>query len=124
MRTIETMTADVVMAFVRHHKSDDLPSLVTEVHAVMAEIDKSGRPAEPFVPVDESKRFDHLTCLQCGKETTLLERHLRKAHDITPQQYRVTYSLPADYPMVTQEFSLRRSEIAKSHGLGRSNSAE
>jgi predicted transcriptional regulator len=37
---------------------------------------------------------------------------------MTPEQYRVRWGLPADYPMVAPNYAAKRSELAKKMGLG------
>jgi len=34
-----------------------------------------------------------------------LKRHLRTAYDMSPEQYRARWSLPADYPMVAPSYA-------------------
>ena len=50
----------------------------------------------------------------------MLKRHLATTYHMTPQQYRERWGLPSDYPMVAPDYAARRSELAKSCGLGRS----
>ena len=50
---------------------------------------------------------------------TMLKRYLRSRYDLTPEQYRTKCNLPSDYPMVAPDYSKRRSDFAKSIGLGR-----
>ena len=38
---------------------------------------------------------------------------------MTPDAYRQRWGLPADYPMVAPDYAVKRSELAKSFGLGR-----
>jgi hypothetical protein len=40
-------------------------------------------------------------------------------YDLTPEAYRQKWGLPADYPMVAASYAAKRSELAKSIGLGR-----
>jgi ROS/MUCR transcriptional regulator protein len=66
----------------------------------------SGHPSErgaddSAVPIDRSAFRDHITCLECGKRTQLLVIHLRRAHEITPNEYRSKWDLPDTYPMET-----------------------
>jgi predicted transcriptional regulator len=49
----------------------------------------------------------------------MLKRHLRTTYDMSPQDYREKWGLPADYPMVAPNYAARRSEFAKRIGLGR-----
>ena len=45
-----------------------------------------------------------------GQEVTTLKRHLRAAHDMTPEQYRAKWDLPAHYPMVAPEYAKLRTK--------------
>ncbi len=62
---------------------------------------------------------DYLICLEDGKKLKMLKRHLRTTYDMSPQDYREKWGLPADYPMVAPNYAARRSEFAKQIGLGR-----
>jgi len=52
-----------------------------------------------------------------GRTYKSLKRHL-STNGITPNEYRDRYGLPSNYPMVSPAYSARRSELAKSLGLG------
>lgn len=73
----------------------------------------------PAVPVEESVGPDFIICLEDGVKLKMLKRYLRSQHNMTPEEYRAKWGLPADYPMVAPDYSERRSELAKSQGLGR-----
>ena len=49
----------------------------------------------------------------------MLKRHLRTTYNLTPDEYRAKWGLPADYPMVAPNYAAQRSEFAKKIGLGR-----
>lgn len=74
----------------------------------------------PAVPIEESVHYDHLVCLEDGKQLKVLKRYLRERFNMTPEEYRERWGLPEDYPMVCQEYSEKRSGIAKDQGLGKS----
>lgn len=40
-------------------------------------------------------------------------------YNLTPEEYRAKWALPADYPMVAPDYAAQRSEFAKRIGLGR-----
>ena len=49
----------------------------------------------------------------------MLKRYLRSRYDMSPEDYRRKWNLAADYPMVAPAYANRRSEFAKSIGLGK-----
>ncbi len=64
-------------------------------------------------------RPDYIVCLEDGEKYRMLKRHLRTAHDITPDDYRKRWELPGDYPLVAPKYAELRSKLAKKIGLGR-----
>jgi predicted transcriptional regulator len=48
----------------------------------------------------------------------MLKRHLKASFNLTPDQYRQRWGLPADYPMVAPRYAKQRSTMAKKIGLG------
>jgi len=62
---------------------------------------------------------DHLICLEDGKHVTMLKRHPRTAHSLTPELYRAKWSLPPNYLMVAPNYAKLRSGLAKEAGLGK-----
>ena len=69
--------------------------------------------------MSRSVHEDHLVCLEDGKKLTMLKRYLRSRYDMSPEDYRRKWNLAADYPMVAPAYANRRSEFAKSIGLGK-----
>ena len=85
---------------------------------------KAGEPVappqgEPAVPVRQSVKADHLVCLECGQKFSMLKRHLRTDHQLTPEEYRQKWELPGSYPVVAPDYAKMRSGLAKKIGLGR-----
>lgn len=64
-------------------------------------------------------RDDHIICLEDGKKFKTPKRHLRNKYNMTPDEYRAKWGLPADYPMIARSYSEGQSSLAKSIGLGR-----
>jgi len=62
---------------------------------------------------------EFLVCLEDGRKFKSLKRHLRAKYDMSPEQYRAKWGLPADYPMVAPTYAAQRSAFAKKIGLGR-----
>ncbi|MCY1176521.1 Transcriptional regulatory protein ros [compost metagenome] len=48
----------------------------------------------------------------------MLKRHLMTHYQMTPEQYRAKWNLPADYPMVAPNYAEQRRTLAKKIGLG------
>lgn len=66
-----------------------------------------------------SVRGDKIQCLEDGTWHTMLRRYITRKYKMTPEQYRMKWGLPDDYPFVAPNYALRRSDIAKNSGLGR-----
>ena len=117
------LTAQIVSAHVANNpvSPDSLPGLIQQVYKTLASIGGAPPTAErpvPIVPVKKSVCPDHLVCLIDGKKLKMLKRHLKTAYNLTPEQYRERYDLPADYPMVAPNYARHRSSLAKRIGLG------
>ncbi|MDQ2762651.1 MAG: MucR family transcriptional regulator, partial [Pseudomonadota bacterium] len=52
-----------------------------------------------------------------GKPYKALRRHLT-TNGLTPEQYRERYNLRSDYPMVSENYSAARRDMALRIGLG------
>ncbi len=119
------MTTDIVASFLTHNSvpAENVPEMIKSVHATMKEISgdtpKPEPKAKPAVPISKSVHDDYIVCLEDGKKLKMLKRYLRSQYDMSPEDYRRKWGLPADYPMVAPNYSRRRSEFAKEIGLGR-----
>lgn len=120
------LSADIVCAYVSHNALSvtDLPKLIADVHSALRGLHSTGvqEPVEelkPAVPVRKSVAPDYIICLEDGKKFKSLKRHLRTHYDLSPEEYRDKWGLPADYPMVAPNYSATRSRLAKDNGLGR-----
>ena len=119
-----TLSVDIVSAFVSNNPvpPPELPGLIAKVHATLSELSQpTSAPAEdlrPAVSVRRSVQPDFIVCLEDGKKFKSLKRHLRTHYNLTPDEYRQKWSLPADYPMVAPNYAAARSSLAKSMGLG------
>ncbi len=123
--TLIEMTADLIAAYVskNHVRAAELPELISTVHASLAGMGNAPvaepEPAKlvPPVSIKKSVTDDYLISLEDGKQYQSLKRHLSK-RGLTPTEYRAKWGLPHDYPMVSPAYAARRSELAKSIGLG------
>lgn len=120
------LTAEIVAAYVSTHvvPGAELPTLIADVHSalnnatapapVIAPIEKP----KPAVSIRKSVQNDQITCLECGGAFKSLKRHLMTHHNLSPEDYREKWDLPADYPMVAPAYAEARSRLAKEIGLG------
>lgn len=123
---VRNHTRDIVCSYVAHNSimPADLPGLISSVYSAMGGLGGTApaaapAPPTPAVSVRTSITPDHLVCLHCGLKFKSLKRHLMRHHSQTPEQYRATFGLRADYPMVAPNYSAVRSGLAKQSGLGR-----
>lgn len=120
------MTADVVAAYVGNNTlaTDQLAEVIQAVYGSLRGLETqtaepAPEPLKPAVPIRRSVNPDYLICLEDGKRLKMLKRHLRTTYNLTPDEYRARWGLPADYPMVAPQYAAQRSEFAKKIGLGR-----
>jgi predicted transcriptional regulator len=125
-----SMTTDIVAAHVTNNQVEvaDLPKVIKQVYSALAEI-CGQRPAlgdrpEPAVSVKKSITDDYIVCLEDGKKLKMLKRHLKTAYNMSPEQYRERWGLPADYPMVAPNYAKQRSGLAMKIGLGRKRKSQ
>ena len=116
------LTAQVVSAFVSNNSTPaaELSTIIKSVAASFTRQEEVSEAEEitPAVSVRKSVAPDHLVCLVCGKQQKTLKRHISTSHGMTPAEYRNTFGLRSDYPMVASAYSTARSEMAKRIGLG------
>ncbi len=123
--TLITLTSDIVAAHVSNNdvSVDDVPSLISNVYTALeglgADDEADAAPPEPAVSIRASIKPDYIVCLEDGKKLKMLKRYLRTNYDMTPEEYRARWSLPADYPMVAPNYAEKRRDLAKKIGLGR-----
>ena len=119
------LAADVVAAYVSNNTVTltELPSLIAQVHRALVasatgSVEKPVEAQTPAVSIKKSIQPDYIVCLEDGKKFKSLKRHLRTKYDLSPEEYRTKWGLPADYPMVAPNYAAARSQLAKSMGLG------
>lgn len=122
--TLVTLTADIVAAHVSNNSVSvsDLPTLIQNVHGALSGLGRvAAEPEvkqEPAVSIRASVKPDYIVCLEDGKKLKMLKRHLMTHYQMTPEQYRTKWNLPADYPMVAPNYAEQRRSLAKKIGLG------
>lgn len=119
------LAAEIVSAYVSNNSvpAADLPSLINDVYTALTrvgtvQVEVSNEPLKPAVSIKKSVHNDYIICLEDGKKFKSLKRHLRTQYNMSPEQYREKWGLPADYPMVAPNYAAARSRLAKEMGLG------
>jgi predicted transcriptional regulator len=125
------LAAEITAAYVANNALSpvEIPNLLKAIHASLRDIAatsvagyqppvEAAPPQKPAVPINKTVSPDHIVCLEDGQSFRSLKRHLGTAHNMSPQQYREKWGLPADYPMVAPNYAEARSEMAKKIGLG------
>jgi predicted transcriptional regulator len=126
----KALVAQILSSYLSNNSvgAADLPRVIESVKrafggsATNAEISATSEAEKiwtPAVSVKKSITPETLICLCCGEGFKSLKRHLETSHDLTPAEYRAAFHLKADYPVVAPNYAARRSELAKSLGLGR-----
>lgn len=120
------LCTEIVSAYVSNNaiSQADLPKLIVDVHSTLyslstKEIQPAQEARKPAVSVKKSITPDYIICLEDGKKFKSLKRHLRTHYDLSPEDYRDKWNLPADYPMVAPNYAAARSRLAREMGLGR-----
>jgi predicted transcriptional regulator len=122
------LTSKIVAAYLGKNTvaAADIPALIRLTYSALVSTSSPAPATEeslvPAVPVKKSVTPGAIICLECGNKQKMLKRHLGTAHDLTVDEYRTKWSLPADYPMVASDYAARRSQLAHSFGLGRKKS--
>lgn len=118
--------AEIVAAYVSRNavSADAVPEIIRTVHQALEGLSRGAPPPveerpKPAVPISRSVQHDYIVCLEDGKKLKMLKRYLRSRYDMSPDEYRRRWGLPADYPMVAPAYAARRSDFAKQIGLGR-----
>lgn len=119
------LTAEIVAAYVSHNNlaAHEVPNLIFDVHTALARLSPhaSSPPTDGLKPAISPKKsvtHEYIVCLEDGKKFKSLKRHLRSQYNMTPEDYREKWGLPADYPMVAPNYAKSRSQLAKQMGLG------
>jgi predicted transcriptional regulator len=123
------LTADIVAAFVQNNSVPvaGLPDLISSVNAALSGLNQPtviDTPIQaPAVNPKKSVLTDYIISLEDGRKFKSMKRHLGLL-GMTPDEYRAKWGLARDYPMVAPSYAAKRSELAKSIGLGRKPTAK
>lgn len=124
----DELAAQIVSAYVAHNavEPDGVAKLLREVRDVLAGDDCGVRGngaddalappkvwRKPAVEPRQSVTANFIICLECEEKFSMLKKHIRSAHGMTPEQYREKHHLTADYPMIAPAYAQRRTEIMR-----------
>jgi predicted transcriptional regulator len=108
--------------------AEDVPAFLHKMHEAVANLaaapatPEAGEAAPEYTAAVSVRKSlaskDHIISMIDGKPYKTLRRHLA-GHGLTPEQYRERYNLRPDYPMVAENYSQARRDMAKRIGLGR-----
>ncbi|WP_119308423.1 MucR family transcriptional regulator [Cohaesibacter haloalkalitolerans] len=119
------LTADIVSAYVSNNAVpvNDLSGLIGDIYKALEDTrapvsEEVIEAPKPAISVKKSITPDYIICLEDGKKFKSLKRHLRTHYNLSPEEYREKWGLPADYPMVAPSYAEARSSLAKKMGLG------
>ncbi len=120
------LSSEIVCAYVSNNALSpaDVSKFITEIHATLKslrsfETQKPEEELKPAVSIKKSIGPDYIICLEDGKKFKSLKRHIRTHFNLSPEEYREKWGLPANYPMVAPNYSQVRSRLAKANGLGK-----
>jgi predicted transcriptional regulator len=119
-----SLTTNIVAAHVSNNSVAvaDLPMIIRDVYETLSNVgttrEREPERPSPAVPIKKSVTPEYIVCLEDGKKLKMLKRHLKTAYDMSPEDYRDRWGLPADYPMVAPNYAKQRSKLAKQIGLG------
>ncbi len=119
-------TSEIVSSFLGNNSVplEQVEGVIDVVHRKMTDLywTSSRRIGNktPAVPIEDSVTPDHIVCLEDGKKFKMLKKHLKAQYDMSPEDYRAKWELPTDYPMVAPNYAIRRQELARASGLGKS----
>ena len=126
LHALAEITSEVVAAYVAKNsvQATELPRLIQSVHEAFKNLGQpvasevAPEPLKPAVPIRKSVTDDYIISLEDGRKMKSMKRYL-SGLGMTPDEYRAKWGLPKDYPMVAPAYAAKRSELARTLGLGR-----
>jgi|TARA_R100000149_G_scaffold65543_2_gene40382 predicted transcriptional regulator len=117
------LTTDIVTSHLSRNpvSASEISTLINDVFNTLSTVGEAAEEddkPEPVVSIRKSVHPDYIICLEDGKKLKMLKRHLKTSYDMTPEEYRERWGLPADYPMVAPNYAEQRRNLAKKIGLG------
>jgi predicted transcriptional regulator len=124
-------TAEIVSSYLLNHKADldAVENIIERIYTKLKSLDGgmdeagAGMTQTAAIDVAASVTPDYIICLEDGKKLKMLKRYLKTNFNMTPEEYRKRWNLPASYPMVAPNYAKKRSKLAKEIGLGKKGAA-
>lgn len=119
----ETAVQQAVDIFIIAVIHGDAKSAITNIGELLPHIYNNiiklgTNPSQPINTTYPPNTDDYIVCLEDGKKLKMLKRYLKKNHNMTLDQYRQKWGLPATFAGVAANYSKKRSELAKAFKLG------
>src|SRR5207247_10588398 len=119
----------IVRSYVRHNRvgTDQISDIITSVYQAFGQLGQPVVAEEVLVPAVSVRRSVHqeyVVCLDCGYRGQTLRRHISTRHGLSRDEYLSRWGLRSDHLLTAPAYSERRSELARSLGLGRKSTAE
>jgi predicted transcriptional regulator len=128
---LRDLVAEVAAAYFSnsHVGPSDIPTVIKQIADSLTAVGAEPAVQEPVAPAQEAPKKatnaeirrsitpDALISFEDGKSYKTLKRHL-SLRGLTIADYKAKWGLPKDYPAVAASYSARRSEFARSIGLG------
>jgi predicted transcriptional regulator len=121
------LTGEVAAAYFANNtvETEKIAAVIATIHSALKAVSDG---VEPEPELEETPRAtpaqirksitpDFLISFIDGRKFKTLRRHL-SIQGLTPEDYRERYGLPANYPMVSPNYSAARSQMALAAGLG------
>ena len=113
----KTLVAQILSSYLSNNTVApvDLPSVIETVKKAFGgsgeavpttPSDSVTKAWQPAVPVKKSVTPEAVICLCCGQKFKTLRRHLQTTHQLSPREYRATFGLKSDYPIVAPNYGL------------------
>jgi predicted transcriptional regulator len=122
------LVADIAAAHFRnrHVTPSEIPTVISQIAISLSAVGAVAveRLAEPppraklnLVQIRKSITRDALISFEDNKPYKTLRRHLA-ARGLSPEEYRIKWGLPGDYPMAAPAYREARASLAKAGGFG------
>ncbi len=121
------LATNIVAAYVSNNTvpANELPAMIKSAQCNIAlgglsgsSSSDAGTTQKPAVNVKKSITPEYVICLEDGKKLKMLKRYLRSNYNMTPEEYRAKWGLPARLSDGgVPNYAEQRSQFAKKIGL-------